>query len=315
MKKQFVEGLREGDRVNDYFVATRKDLRDQQSGGKFLGMVFKDRTGDIGGILWNNAVAIAKLFQVGDVVNVRGSVTSYQGRLQIRVDQVLPLRASEYDTADLTYIPEDADAIAAKFDEILATVENEWLRTLLDAFLDDTNLMERFRKAPAGKKWHHAYPGGLARHCYEVARLVLTACELFPELYRDVLITAVLIHDIGKVDEMRQDTFIDYGNEGRLLGHMAIGLDIVQKKLDAVDGFPENLRLQLLHCVVSHHGELVNGSPIVPKTPEAMVLYHCDNLDAQADALTRIVGETRQRGESWSDYIPLIERQVWTKEG
>jgi len=314
MKRQYVSSLQDGDAVNDYFVAARKDLREQQKGGKFLGMVFRDRTGEIGGILWSNAVAVSRLFELGDVVNVRGTVTSYQDRLQIRVDQVLPLRQDEYNPADLVYTPDNVDELAAQFRSLMARIENEWLRRLVDSFLADGPFMQRFSAAAAGKKWHHAYPGGLLQHCTELARLALAACDVFPRLDRDVLLTGVFLHDIGKLDEMSQGLFVDYTTPGKLLGHLAIGAEMVQKRIDAIAGFPESLRLQVLHCVWSHHGELTNGSPVVPKTLEALVLYHIDNLDAQADAFMRIADETREKGQAWSDYIGMIDRQVWTKE-
>jgi 3'-5' exoribonuclease len=314
MKKQFVAMLQEGDVVNDYFLAVRKDLREQPNGSKFLGMVFKDRTGEIGAILWNNAAAVARLFEVGNVVKVRGNVTSYQERLQIRVDQVLPLREHEYAATDLVAEPEDTEEVLGRFREFLGRIENQWLRTLVDNFFNDADFVSRFSLTAAGKKWHHAYRGGLVQHCYEMARIVLTMCELFPSLDRDILLTAVFLHDVGKLDEMTQDLFIEYTSRGKLLGHVALGLTEVQRRIDAVPDFPENLRLQLIHCILAHHGELENGSPVVPKTPEAVVLYLCDNLDAQTDAFLRVMQETRQRDQAWSDYIPLIDRQIWTKQ-
>jgi len=311
MKRQFVAKLQEGDTVNDYFLAVRKDLRDQNNGGKFLGMVFKDRTGDIGGILWNNAQAVARLFEIGDVVNVRGSVTSYQDRLQIRVDQVLPLRENEYSREDLVESPKGASEAMTQLTSVLDTIENPWLAKLIKSLLDDEPFMTKFAKAAAGKKWHHAYPGGLVQHCHEISRIALTMCELFPELDRDVLLTSVFLHDIGKVEEMSQDLFVDYTTVGKLLGHLEIGAQLVRDKIAAIDGFPETLALRLLHCILAHHGELVNGSPVVPKTLEAIVLYHCDNLDAQADAITRVIRESRERHQEWSDFQPLIDRQIW----
>ena len=314
MKKQFVANLQEGDTVNDYFLATRKDLRQQSNGGKFLGMVFKDRTAEIGGILWNNAEAISRLFEVGDVVSVRGTVTSYQGRVQIRVEQVLPIRDNEYDRADLVAVPDGGAECKTRLLAKLETVADPWLKKLVSSFVDDADFMARFSAAAAGKKWHHAYPGGLLRHCCEVAQIALTVCEVFPNVNRDVLLTSAFLHDVGKLDEMSHDLFIDYTTPGKLLGHLAIGAQMVGRRMDGIDGFPQELRLQILHCILSHHGELVNGSPVVPKTIEAIVLYHCDNLDAQADAVTRVIEETRQKRQEWSDYLPLIERQVWANK-
>ncbi len=314
MKRQFVSNLQEGDVVNDYFVATRKDLRDQQKGGKFLGMVFKDRTGEVGGILWNNAISVARLFEVGDVVNIRGTVVSYQDRLQIRVDQVLPLRKEEFNPADLVYEPDDTGDMFNKFRDLLGSIQNEWLRRLVDAFLNDGDFVRDFTRAAAGKKWHHAYRGGLVQHCLEMARLALAVSEIFPQIDRDLLLTGVLVHDIGKLQEMSQDLYVDYTTAGKLLGHLTIGTNMVQKKVDGIPGFPDTLRMQVIHCVLSHHGELINGSPVLPKTLEALILYHLDNLDAQAAAFIRLIEETREKGQSWSDYITLIDRQVWTKD-
>lgn len=310
MKKQFVATLDEGDIVNDYFVAVRRDLRDTQNGGKFLGMVFKDKTGEIGGILWNNAVSAASLFEVGDVVNVRGTVNVYQSRLQVRVDQVLPLKEAEYDRADLVADPEGIDELSEEFRTILDTIENPWLEPLVKSFLNDEAFMRRFGEAAAGKKWHHAMRGGLMQHCYEMARIAVTVCELFPDADRNLLLTGVFLHDIGKLEEMSQDLFVEYTTAGKLVGHLQLGCDMVNRKIADIDGFPEPLRIELIHLILSHHGELIHGSPVVPKTVEAMILYQIDNLDAQADAFTRISAATREKRQEWSEYIDLIGRQI-----
>ena len=314
MKTQFVETLQEGDVVNDYFVATRKDLRDAQSGNKFLGMSFKDRTGEIGGVMWNNAVSVAGMFEVGDVVNVRATVNSYQNRLQFRVDQVLPLKAGDFDPVDLVFVPEDTDRVVKEFRAIMETVEDSWLRPLVQGLLADDMLMARFAQAAAGRKWHHAYPGGLIEHCYEMARIAETVCALYPNIKRDLLMTGVFVHDIGKLEEMTHDLIVDYTTVGKLVGHLQIGCHMVSNRLDAIPGFSDPLRMQLYHLILSHHGEKELGSPVVPKTVEAIVLHHIDNLDAQANAFTRVVKETRGKGQEWSDFIPMIDRNIWVGE-
>ncbi len=314
MKNQYVNLLQEGDYVNDYFVATRRDLRMAQSGSKFLGMVFKDKTGEIGGITWRNAVELAKVFEVGDVVNVRGRVNSYQNRLQIQVDQVLPLQESDYSIDDLIDAPDTSGDDLRSFRAILDSVQDPWLRKLLDAFWNDTDFVDAFGNAAAAKKWHHEYRGGLARHCYEMARLAEVMCELFPEIDRDLLLLGVFVHDLGKLEEMTHGLFVDYTDSGKLIGHLQIGADMVQEKMRGIENFPEKTRIQILHFILSHHGALEHGSPVVPKTLEAIVLHHIDNLDAQATAFSRIIGETRDKGQAWSDYLPLIERVIWTKD-
>ncbi|HDP36162.1 MAG TPA: HD domain-containing protein [Candidatus Hydrogenedentes bacterium] len=313
MKNQYVNMLQEGDPLNDYFVAARKDLRVKQDGGKFLGMVFKDKTGEIGAVLWNNAADVAKLFDVGDVVHVRGVISNYQGRLQVRVEQVLPLKESDYSLDDLINKPSNAAAIETEFGKLLGSVKNAHCRLLIDAFWNDASFKKEFVKASAGKKWHHEYSGGLLYHCYEMAQIIESVCGLYPELNRDVLLTAVFLHDIGKISEMNHDLAVDYTNEGKLLGHLHIGASMVQQKMDAIADFPERLRLELLHCILSHHGELINGSPVTPRTIEAIVLHHVDNLDAQTAAFSRIIRETREKGQEWSEYLPLIDRVIWAK--
>lgn len=313
MKKQFVASLQEGDRIDDYFVATRKDLRDTAKGSKFLGMVFKDRSGEVGGILWNNAESVSRLFDLGDVVNVRGTVATYQDRLQVRVEQVLPLKEDEYNPADLVYVPENTDETLNSFQALYSDVGDPWLKKLCEAFFADAEFMEQFGAAAAGKRWHHAWRGGLVRHCYEMARLAGTLCELFPNLNKDMLLAGVFLHDIGKLKEMTHDLYVDYTTEGKLVGHIQLGWEMTLEKIAAIEGFPHSLKIELNHLVLSHHGELEQGSPVVPKTAEAVALYLIDNLDAQTDAFSHVAEETRGQGKEWSDYIALVGRQIWSK--
>lgn len=313
MKKQFVNVLQEGDVLNDYFVAVRKDIRNTQSGGKFLGLVFRDKTGEIGGVMWNNAEAVASRFDLGDVVSVRGTVSLYQNRLQVRVDQVLPLKEGDYEPADLMFLPEDATDGVRRFVDVLRTARDPWIKKLIDAFLNDGRFMEKFSAAAAGKRWHHAYPGGLAQHCYEMTRIADVMCELFPAINRDLLLAGILLHDLGKTEELSQGLYIDYTTVGKLVGHLAIGLDMANEKMRAIEGFPDSLRTEIQHMILSHHATLEQGSPILPKTLEAMTLALIDDLDAQTDAFNRVMEETRGKGQSWSEFLPIIERQIWAR--
>jgi len=315
MKRQYVADLVEGDVINDYFVAARKDLRDTQNGGKFLGMVFKDRTGDIGGVMWNNAVSVAKLFELGDVVNVRGTIQSYQDRLQVRVDQVVPLKDEDFDTTDLVNAPEEAKSASEGFIKLLGTITDPHLKELVDAFLADTSIMERFKAAAAGKKWHHAYHGGLIQHCWEMSQIAETMCGLFPNLNRDLLLTGVFLHDIGKIEELSSGMFVDYTTSGKLIGHLEQGCMMANRKMDAIQDYPESLRNQILHFILSHHGEQELGSPVVPKTLEAIVLHHIDNLDAQTNAYDNVITQAKDKGQEWTEYIGMIQRQIWTRGG
>ena len=151
-------------------------------------------------------------------------------------------------------------------------------------------------------------------HCYEMARVAETMCELFPRLDRDLLMVGIFLHDIGKVQELSQGMYIDYTTAGKLLGHLEMGCAIANKKMDAIEGFPDVLRMQINHMILSHHGEMEMGSPVVPKTLEAIVLSHIDNLDAQANAFDNVIEANKSKGQEWSEYIGMIDRQIWNRD-
>lgn len=313
MKRQFVADLTDGDVVNDYFVATRKDLRSSQNGNKFLGMVFRDKTGDIGGIHWTNPTGVAGGFEVGDVVNVKGRVQTYQERLQLKVDQVLPLSDGDFDTDDLAESLVDVSHVTDGYRALLGTIADPYLKQLMDSFLSDETFMKSFEDSAAGKRWHHGYRGGLLEHCYEMAQLVDGVCKVFPVLNRDVMLAATLLHDAGKLEELTQDLAFEYTDAGKLLGHIVMGVQMAEAKMRAIPGFPETTRLHLLHLIVSHHGTLDNGSPMIPKSREALVFSRIDDIGAQMNAWTRVIDETRQRKDKWSEFVPLINQQIWAE--
>ncbi len=210
MKNQYISALQDGDTVNDYFVATRKDLRDKRDGGKFLGMVFKDKTGEMGGVMWKGAQETSALFEVGDVVNVRARVATYQERLQMQVEQVLPLRDADFNIDDLIDRGGGSSDDINQLKSILDTITNEHLKKLIELYFADEEFVFEFKNAVAAKKWHHEYQGGLVRHVYEMARIALTMCELYPNINRDLLLTGVFLHDLGKLDEMTHGLFTEY---------------------------------------------------------------------------------------------------------
>jgi 3'-5' exoribonuclease len=313
MKNQYISALQDGDTVNDYFVATRKDLRDKRDGGKFLGMVFKDKTGEMGGVMWKGAQETSALFEVGDVVNVRARVATYQERLQMQVEQVLPLRDADFNIDDLIDRGGGSSDDINQLKSILDTITNEYLKKLIELYFADEEFVFEFKNAVAAKKWHHEYQGGLVRHVYEMARIALTMCELYPNINRDLLLTGVFLHDLGKLDEMTHGLFTEYTRDGRLLGHLQIGCTLLIEKTNQIPDFPDTLRSELLHFILSHHGEPGFGSPVRPMTLEAIVLHHIDNLDAQAAAITRIVRDCQEQNKEWSDYLPLIERVIYAR--
>ena len=312
MKKQFVNMLQDGDALNDYFVVARKDLLQSRDGNKYLRLLLKDKTGEITAVAWDRAQELASRFQLGDVVHIRGTVNAYRGEPQINLRDIFPLKQTEYALEDIVKSSEDVRADLRYLKEMLETVKDPHLRRLLDSFWEDNDFVARLTTAAAGKRWHHEYRGGLVRHCYEMCRIAEVMCELYTEINRDLLLTSIFLHDLGKLYEMNHGTVVDYTTPGKLLGHIYQGAELLWEKLRAIPNFPETLRTHLMHCLLAHHGELENGSPVVPKTLEAFVLHLIDNLDSQTAALARITRELRDEGKEWSDRIDLIGRAVWS---
>lgn len=311
MKNQYISMLHDGDRVNDYFLAMRKDLRDRSNGGKFLGSSLKDKTGEIGAVMWSNAVEAAAVFEIGDVVHVRGVVGTHQGRLQVRMEQILPLRKEDYSLSDLLYEPENTGAVEESYGKTLGSISNPHCKALVRSFWDNESVRKSFCRASAGKKWHHEFVGGLLHHCHEMSCLAETMCTILPELNRDLLLTVIFLHDIGKLKELAHGFAVDYTTQGKLLGHIYMGCEMVQQKMKEIPDFPDRLKMEILHCLLAHHGTLESGSPVKPCSLEALVLHHIDDLNAQSAAFSRIIRESRSKAQEWSDYLPIIDRAVW----
>ncbi len=310
-KTVFVKDLRANTPVKQPFLVVRKDLRTGER-GPYLLVTLADRTGELNGIQWNFAEPAARGIDEGDVAVATGSVSTYQGQLQVRLESIKRCDPAAVDLADYVRSVENPDEILAKLQALLDTVEHPHLRSLIDAFISDEKFMARFVRAPAGKRWHHALVGGLMLHTYEVTAICDRVTELYPQANRDIVLTAAFLHDIGKVYELRSGAVRDYTLEGRLIGHVVLGTQMVLDKIRKIEGFPEETRLHIEHAVLSHQGELEQESPVVPKTLEACIVYHADNLDAQTNAFLQVRDRTEDRGEQWSEYIALIERQLWT---
>jgi 3'-5' exoribonuclease len=310
-KTIFVKDLRENMPVKQPFIVISKDLRSSER-GSYLLLTLGDCTGEINGIQWNFAAQSARGFDQGDVVVANGLISTYQGQLQVRVESIMRNDPDLVDLKDYVRSVENPDELLEQVRTLLDMVENEHLRKLTESFLNDESFMQRFMQAPAGKRWHHALVGGLLLHTYEVMSICERMCELYPAADRDIVLTAAFVHDIGKLYELKSGVVRDYTLEGKLLGHIVIGTQMMLDKIRRIDGFPEVLRLHLEHAVLSHQGELIQESPVVPKTIETCIVYHADNLDAQTNAFLQIKERTEERGEEWSEYINLIGRQIWT---
>jgi 3'-5' exoribonuclease len=310
VKQTFISDLVPGNPVDDIFVVMSKKLRDY-SKGAFLSLVLSDRTGCVNAVVWENAEAIDREVQEGNLVRITGFIGAYNNAPQIRGDRVEPISKDTADIADFVESLAEPEAVEARLRAALSTIEDPWLSRLVDAFLTDRSFLTRFRVSSAAKNWHHAYRGGLLKHTTELVELAAQVAPLYPDVRRDFLLVGAFLHDVGKVYELETDWTIDYSTIGRMLGHIVLGNQMALDRMRDIPGFPAEYRMIVQHLILSHQGELEFASPVVPKTLEAILLHHLDDMSAKAEAFQRVIRQTRDRGQEWSEYQRLIARQIW----
>jgi 3'-5' exoribonuclease len=293
-------------------LVARKELRQGGRAGHFLDVTLCDPTGRVPARVWDNAAAVADRFQVGDVVSVSGMAETYRNELQLRIEEIDPVPPEQADPSE--YLPRsrrDSDALEARLAEVVKSIENPHLRELLIGLFHDADFRRRFRTAPGAKALHHAYIGGLLEHTVEVAELCEKVAEVFPELDRDLLLTAAVLHDVGKMQELSWQTAFEYSDEGQLLGHLALGERIVRERADQIEGFPEELKLLLSHTILSHHGTAEFGSPKLPMTAEAIALHHAEDLGAKVNMFLGQIKTAREQGRRWTERHFLLGRSLY----
>ncbi len=315
MKSCYIEGLELGQAIKDVFVLSRRNLKEKKDGGYFAVFEFTDRSGTIEGILWENAVETVKYLKNGDFVLLNGTVNEYNGRLQIVVAGISPVDEKNVDPADFLPVSEDnIDEVVKDLHGFAGKVADPDLKRLLELFFLDQEFMMQFRRAPAAKRAHHAYLGGLAVHTRNMARLTDRIREVYPACNYDLLMTGVLLHDIGKIHEYAYQRKLELTFRGRMLGHIIISNDMIIDKISQIDGFPVDLKLKLSHMVIAHHGEIEWGSPRVPLFAEALLLHFIDNLDAKLEMIMYELRRNTNRERLWSDFHPLLEREIYLGE-
>jgi len=307
-EKTFIKDIREGQEVNSPFLLEGIRLGQTKSGRPYVGLRIKDRTGRIEGRVWDDAERFFEMFHDGDLAQISGLGESFQGQVQLKVTRATKLEIKDVDLALLLpSSPFDPEELFAELLDLVGTVADSHLKGLLDDILADKELMNRFKRIPAAKRFHHAYIAGLLEHTVAVTRAAAAVAKLYPALNRDLLLTGAVIHDLGKVREFDLGAGGDYTTEGRLLGHVIIGVEILEAKLAAIKNFPDDLARLLKHLVVSHHGEYHFGSPKKPKILEALALYALDDLDAKLNGIGGFI-ERHSQENGWTDYNRLMER-------
>jgi 3'-5' exoribonuclease len=307
--KPFVQEILPNMEVAGAFVVTDKQLRTARNGMPFLTLKLADKTGEMTARIWERAVESAECILKNSVVFVRGRSEVFRDELQLHIQEVVPLPRKDFDPSDfLPVCPHDTRVLLDKLQRMASSVKRRSLQRLLKHILQDAELMGRFTVAPAAKSMHHAYLGGLLEHTVSVTVLVSEISSLYPELDRDLLIVGAILHDIGKIHEFAYDVCIDYSDAGRLLGHMVLGVEILENKLRGLRNFPLEDALLLKHLILSHHGETEYGAVRLPMTREAFALHLADDLDAKMNGINRILSESSGANEAWTAYQSMYDR-------
>jgi 3'-5' exoribonuclease len=304
----------ENQSVVAFFAVTSKQLRSRKDGGQYLAATLSDRTGQIESRMWDNFTEVAAGFEQGDVVKVRAEVCRFNGRFQLNLEKLRRATPDEFELAD--FVPQTRKNVEEMWSALVRSVDSFsdfWLQALVRSFLDDPEIAAALREAPAAKSLHHAWLGGLLEHVVSLAGICeLAACH-YPEINRDLLLTGAILHDIGKLEELRWGIGFDYTLEGQLVGHITMGIAMIEKKLALLPGFPPALRMLVEHMVLSHHGKLEFGSPKLPMIPEAVLLHYLDDLDAKMHTMRsefeRHEAQGAQPGEM-TDWVRSMDRQL-----
>jgi 3'-5' exoribonuclease len=314
MKSQFVSGFQEGQAVNSLFLVRDKEIRTSARTGKsWLELDLADRTGTVSAILWDNFAGIASKFERDDVIQIRGRVTVFNGQKQVTLDQIIPVAERDYELADfLPHTKYDIEKLYADLRAAIGTMSNPWLKQLLTSVVEDPAIKPRLKRAPAAMTMHHAYLGGLLEHMVSLIGLSRAVAAHYPELDADLLLSGVVLHDVGKIDELRYGRGIDYSTQGRLLGHIMIGTALVRDKIKAIPEFPPALAVLVEHLILSHHGSHEFGSPSLPQTREAIALHFLDDVDSKMAGMRATLESAAEVGgtSEWTERNPSLRRNL-----
>lgn len=328
MKDIYISDLssfEEGKLFDGFFLVLSRQQRTTQSNKPYLNFIFSDKTGQLEGRAWEPSdPRITKDIERGDIVKARGSITRFNDRMQMKVEQLRRALPAEVEKSDL--MPSTVHNIEELWSRLLAFVDSFTepdLKRLLGAIFNDPQIAGALREAPAAKQLHHAWLGGLLEHVVSLLTLADRLAPHYPLVHRDLLMTGVILHDIGKIRELSWNIGFDYTLEGMLLGHISIGASLAERAMDALPGFAPKLKTLVLHLILSHHGKLEFGSPKLPMTPEALALSFIDDLDAKMQAMASEFERSEREGKApdeltnkvWAlDQRQLLNTRLWLGE-
>ncbi len=317
MPRRFINQLGHQEAIHEVFLASDKQLRPNRNGNLYLQVELRDRTGALPTRVWNATESLYNSFENGDFVLVEGTTQLYQGALQLIASQITLVPGDEVDSSDFMPLSQDTiDRLGARLAELLRGMSNPHLRALAECYLLDTHTMARFAQAPAGVKNHHAYLGGLLEHVVNVMELATLVAGRYEMLDADLLLMGAFLHDAGKIEELSYQRGFSYTDEGQLIGHVVMGVAMLDAKLAEVERLsdepvPAELALRLKHMIVSHHGAYEFGSPKLPMTLEAVALNLIDNLDAKLHGWQQLMRDDPNSESRWTNFNQQLGRKLF----
>jgi len=309
MKTPFVTDLNSEQSITTFFLVREKEIRNTREGKPYLRLELGDRSGTIEARMWDQFDVAVKDIGRDDFVKVSARVEIYRNKPQLALQQLRLAKPEEVDLADfLPHTKEDVAKLYAQLLEYAGSIANPWLKKLVTGIISDPGIAAKYQRAPAAKVMHHAYLGGLLEHVIGLCGLAKQIAAHYPELDVDLLLTAAMLHDVGKLEELCYERAIGYTVEGQLLGHIVMELETVSKAMDAIEGFPPNLKAVVQHLLISHHGQYEFGSPKLPMVREALVFHYMDDLDSKLAAVRAALAVDSGEPE-WSAYSGALGRK------
>ena len=310
-KNVFIKDIKAGDKMTDIFLVTEKNLAFSQKGNPYLNLRLRDKTGEIDGRIWDNAVEVNDQFKKGDLIQAEARAVSYRDAIQLSIFACTVIDTGLVNPADFSPSSRfKIDDMFSSLMDIVATIKHPYLKRVLESIFNDQDIVRAFVHAPAAKGFHHAYIGGLLEHTLSVSRLLIHCAAHYENIDRDLMLTGGILHDIGKTSELSFDSVIEYTDEGRLVGHIVLGVELLDRKIASINDFPEELALKLRHIILSHHGVLEFGSPKRPKTMEALLVNFVDDLDAKVNAFQEFINDSTTDSH-WTPFHRLLERYIY----
>jgi len=309
-----IKDLKPGDKFVAFFILRKKAIRTKFNSDEiYLSLELGDASQRINGTVWEKPQEVYQAIELGDIMKVKATAIHFKDKLHLNIEKIRKAEESdEFDIKELVpVVDKDREALLSHLDELIAGVENSYLKELLNLVFTDSEIREQFKDAPGGKLWHHNYLGGLLEHTLSVTDIADRVGQMYPNIKRDLIIAAGLLHDIGKISSYTYKTLIDFTDAGRLVGHIVIGAQMVKDKIREIKDFPKDLEMELTHLILSHQGKLEHASPVVPMTLEGLILYYADEIDSNANAYQRITKREKEPGRKWSSYVSLINRFLY----